>query len=238
MTVLAVPMHLSSRELIRIAAGAIEPLLNRVVFSGRHVAGYLMSNAAGAAYASTFTSDDTVRVLSAASPDRVAADLQRLGLARGTRTAASEQWRVDDRVTIDLTHVPGDEGERGAIWLEYASLLTMPVAIHDGDKQLNVRITGAPALLALDWSAYLASGETPHDSGELADIVALVAARAELVGELGTSPPELRDFVGGETRRFLKYDGAEHVIRAALPNENRSAAMVQRVAERLGTMAA
>jgi hypothetical protein len=238
MTAAGVPTRLLSRELIKIAAGAIEPLLNRLVFSGRHVAGYLMNNAVGGASVSTFTRDDTVCVLSTASLDRVAADLQRLGLARGTRTAASEQWRVADRVTIDLMHVPGDEENRGAIWLEYAALLTMAIAIHDGDRQLNVRITGAPALLALDWSAYLASRENPHDSGELADIIALVAGRAELVRELGTSPPELRDFVAGEARRFLEYDGAEHVIHAALPNANRSAAMVQRVAERLRTIAA
>jgi hypothetical protein len=238
MTAAAVPTCLSSRELIAIAAGAIEPLLNRVVFSGRHVAGYLLSNAVGTASISTFTADDIVRVLSTASPDRVAADFQRLGLTRGTRTAASEQWRVSDRVAIDLMHVPGNEGDGTAIWHEYASLLTMAATVSLADKQLNVRITGAPALLALDWSAYLASGENPHDSGELADIITLVAGRAEVVRELGTSPPELRDFVAGAIRRFVEYDGAEHVIRAALPTANRSGAMVQRVVERLRAMTA
>jgi hypothetical protein len=58
------------------------------------------------------------------------------------------------------------------------------------------------------------------------------------VHELCAAPPELRDFVASETRRFLEYDGAEHVIRAALPTANRSAAMVQRVAERLRMMVA
>jgi hypothetical protein len=238
MTAPVVPTRLSSRELIKIAAGAIEPLLNRVVFSGHHVAGYLMSSVGGPACVSTFTGDDTVSVLASASLDRVAADFQRLGLVRGTRLAASEQWRVDNRVTIELIHVRGDDEAPRAIWLEYASLLTMAVALHEGDKQLNVRVTGAPALLALDWSAYLASGENPHDSGELADIMALVAGRGELVHELCAAPPELRDFVASETRRFLEYDGAEHVIRAALPTANRSAAMVQRVAERLRMMVA
>ena len=226
---------LANRERLAIAARAIEPLLNRVVFTGRQVAELLATNPVVAMPRSTFASDAVLRVLSTASLDRVAVDLQRLGLRRVAHSATSDQWSVDTNVTLDLTYVAGDESDPSTIWLEYASLLTMPVDVGNG---LSARITGAPALLALDWAAFRAGGESALDSGELEDIIVLVAGRAEVMHEVGAAPPELRSFVASETRRFLEYDGAGHVIQFAIPGARQFPMLADRATERLRSIAA
>jgi hypothetical protein len=226
---------LANRERLAIAARAIEPLLNRVVFTGRQVAELLATDPVTVAPRATFTSDAVLRVLSTASLDRVAVDLQRLGLRRVAHSATTDRWSVDANVTVEVTYVSGDESDPATIWLEYASLLTMAVDVGDG---LSARITGAPALLALDWAAFRSSGESALDSGELEDIIVLVGGRAEVVREVGAAPPELRSFVASETRRFLEYDGAGHVIQCAIPGAKQLPALADRAAERLRSIAA
>lgn len=229
---------LANRDRIAIAARAIEPLLNRVVFTGRQVVPYLETSAVAAVARPTFAADSIVRVLSTGALDRLAADLRRLGLAHGARTATTDRWVVNENVTLDFTFVSEDESDPGTVWLAYASLLTMAVNVGTAEQPLSVRITGAPALVALDWAAYRASGESALDSGELEDIVALVARRAELVREIGAAPLELRTFVAEETRRFLATDSAPHVIRSAVPDARQLPAVAARVMERLRAIAA
>jgi hypothetical protein len=234
LTIAATPVRATTgRDLIQVAAGALEPLLNRIVFTGRHVAEYLTNDALAVRSRSSFTNGETLQLLSTSSLDRVAADLQRLGLTRTGRSATSEQWLVDDHVTLDITHVTGDGNDSLAIWLEYAALLTLSVRLGKDKTGLTARISGAPALLALDWERYRVGGESPLDSADLERIIVLAAGRDELAQEVRDAPPELKAFVIGETLRFLKYDGAEHVVRAALPGANRPVAMVRRVLERL-----
>jgi hypothetical protein len=234
---------LSNSHTIAAAARAIEPLLNRVVFTGRQVADYLITASLATAPKSTVVGDAPLRLLCSASLDRVAADLSRLGLTRKARTVASERWVIADGPTIDLIHVSSDanavEGDaNGALstWLEYATLLTMGVQVGPGPTRMAVRISGAPALLALDWAAYRSSKASPLDSLELADIITLVAGRTELAAELRAAPPELREFVRTMTHRFLEYDGADQVIQRALPSAFRGAAMVARIGDRLRAM--
>ena len=227
----------SNRERVAQAARSIEPLLNRVVFTGRQVAQLLETSALPTGARASFAADTVVRVLSTATLDRVATEVQRMGLTRGPRTAKGDRWIVNDDVILEFTYIAGDEDDPAAIWLEYASLLTMAVDVGTRDKTLVARITGAPALLALDWATVSARNESPLDSGELEDIIALVAGRAEVVREIAASPADLRSFVAAETRRFLAYPGAEHVIRNAIQGAAMVPALVARAADRLRTIA-
>ena len=160
----------SNRERVAQAARSIEPLLNRVVFTGRQVAQLLETSALPTGARASFAADTVVRVLSTATLDRVATEVQRMGLTRGPRTAKGDRWIVNDDVILEFTYIAGDEDDPAAIWLEYASLLTMAVDVGTRDKTLVARITGAPALLALDWATVRARNESPLDSGELEDI--------------------------------------------------------------------
>ena len=222
------------RERFERVAQAVAPLLNRVVFTGRPAGWLLATDHLTAAQPVSVAADATFRALSELSLDRLAVELSTLGFTRRGRTDRSEQWTLDAATTIEVIHVSGDEGDPAATWLEYAMLLTVPV---DAGAGLRARITGAPALLALDWAGYRASGRSVLDSGEVEDVIALVAGRAEVVREVGAAPPELRSFVAGETRRVLAQECAEHAIRRALPGALQLPALVARVAERMARIA-
>lgn len=229
---------LASRDRIVIAARAIAPLLNRVVFTGRQVAPLLETSTLPAGPRTAFAGDAIVRVISTGALDRVAADLQRLGLARGARSATSDRWVVDDTVTLEITQAVEGGDDPAATWLEYASLLTMAISIPTPGEPLVARISGAPALLALDWATFTSSRDSPLDSGELEDIVALVSGRAEIVREVAAAPPDLRTFVATETRQFLAYDGAEHVMRKAIRDASRLPGLIAPAVERFRQIAA
>lgn len=229
---------LASRERVAIAARAIAPLLNRVVFTGRQVIPFLETAPASTGERATFAADAVVRAISTGALDRVAIDLQKLGLARGARSTSSDRWTVNDLVTLELTPVADADLDSGAIWLEYASLLTVAVNLGTATEPLSARISGAPALIALDWATFATSGESALDSGEVEDIVALVATRPEVVRELAAAPPDLKSFVAAETRRFLALDCAGRVMQGAIRGADRLPGLIAPVRERLQGIAA
>jgi hypothetical protein len=184
-----------------------------------------------------FSEDAVLRVLSSSTLDRIGGDLQRLGFRRGARTATSDQWSLEPDVILDVTYVSGDDGDAGAIWLEYASLLTVAVELDGG---LVARISAAPALLALAFAEFRANGESALDSAELDDAITLVASRPAIAREVGASPPELRAFVAQQARWLLDHDSVGHLVRCAIPSyaARRLDGLAERVIERLRNIAA
>jgi hypothetical protein len=178
-----------------------------------------------------------LRVLTSSTLDRIGADLQRLGLRRGSRTATSDQWNLEPHVTLDVTYVPGGDDSGEAVWLEYAALLTVAL---DFDGGLTARVSGAPALLALAFAEFRASGESALDSAELDDAIALVASRPGIVREVGASPPELRAFVAQQAEWLVNHDGVWHLVRCAIPSHaaRRLDGIAERVIERFRGLAA
>ena len=83
---------------------------------------------------------------------------------------------------------------------------------------------------------------TPSSLDDMPEYLTLVRGGRppsdELVHEMRTAPSELRMFVAAESRRFLAYNGAEHVILNAIPRACRFPAIVRRVVERLQSIAA
>ena len=69
---------------------------------------------------------------------------------------------------VELIQVRADDAESAHVWLEYATLVTLPFVTEEG---LVVRIAGAPAMLALDLDTYARAGGRVPDSEELERVV-------------------------------------------------------------------
>jgi hypothetical protein len=235
MTAAVSPPLISARDRLAVAARAIEPILNRVVLAGPLVVDLLLNDPVVRTLSLTFAADSTLQLLSTSMVDRLGGDLQKLGLSRIGRTATGDRWRVARDVAIDLVQVQSDNADPSQIWLEYATLLTLPFSIDGG---LTVRIAGAPAVLALECSAFVRRGGGALDSEEMERVVTLVAARMEIERECAAAPAELRQFIGTELARLAKNDALQLLIQRALPDAPRLASLVTRVADRVRRIAA
>ncbi|HEV8409692.1 MAG TPA: hypothetical protein VGQ30_04225 [Gemmatimonadaceae bacterium] len=217
------------RERIAIAARAIEPILNRVVLAGPPVVDLLLTNPTIRTQDLTFAADSTLQLLSTSMVDRLGADLQKLGFTRIGRAATADRWRIADDVAIDLVQVHADDMDPDRIWLEYATLLTLPCSL-DG---LTFRIVGAPAMLALECAAFATSGARAVDSEEVERIVQIVAARSEIEAECSAAPPEVRTIISESLARLARNDALSLIAQRALPDAAILPELARRIRERM-----
>lgn len=224
----------STRGRVAAIARAIEPILKRVVLAGPPVIGLLMNDPTIHRPSITFAADSTLRLLSTSMIDRLGIDLQRLGHTRTARTPSGDRWRLSGEHSIDLVQVHADEGDSAQVWLEYATLLTLPLSIDDST---TVRIAGAPAMLALECSTLATAGGPIADSEEAERIVTLVAGRVEIERECAAAPPELRTFLTNALGRLANSDALQFVIERALPDAAIFPALAHRVQAKLRRIA-
>jgi hypothetical protein len=234
MTAAAPTMLSAARERLNAAARAIEPILNRVVLAGPPVIDLLMNDPAVRPPQLSFAADAVLQFLSTSMVDRLGVDLQKLGFTRIGRTERADRWRIADDVTLDLIQVRTDAADPDQLCLEYATLLTLPLTVDD---RLVVRIAAAPAMLAIECTAFTKSGARPLDSEELERVVLLIGARKEIEKECTAAPPELRSIIAASLAQLVKGDALPLLIQRALPDSAMLPALATRVRERILRMA-
>jgi hypothetical protein len=225
---------IATRDRVAIVARAIGPILNRVVLAGPPVIDLLADDPAVGAPDLAFAADATLQLLSTSMIDRLGADLLKLGLSKAGRVSNGDRWRVSNDVEFDLIQVRTDDAEPAEAWSEYATLLTLPLVI---DPLLTLRIAGAPAMLALEFSAFAASDVNAFDSEELERAVLLIAARKEIERECSAAPHELRSFLCAALRQLGKNDALQFIVQRALPDAAILPTLARRVRERILRMA-
>lgn len=222
------------RERLAMVAGAIEPILNRVVLVGPPVVSLLITDFTLHTQDLTFAADSTLRLLTTSMIDRLGVELEKRGLSRIGRSADVDRWRVTDEVTLDLIQVRTDDNDPEQPWLEYATLLTLPIMT---DRQIVLRIAGAPAILALEFAAYGRSSVRAIESEELERVVLLVAGRAEIERECAAAPTELRSIIVSSLARLSRDDTLETLIQRVFPESVLLPALAVRVRKRIQRMA-
>ena len=222
------------RERLAIVASAIEPIINRVVLVGPPVASLLLTDSTLYTPDLTFAADSTLRLLTTSMIDRLGVELQKQGLSRIGRSADADRWRVTDEVTLDLVQVRTDDLDPAQPWLEYATLLTLPFTT---DRQMVLRIAGAPAILALEFASFAQSPARAIESEELERVVLLVAGRVEIERECTAAPPELREIIVSSLARLSRDDTLETLIQRLFPESVLLPELAARVRQRIQRMA-
>jgi len=221
----------------RVATVAAElgDLAGRVVFIGGAIAPLLQtdppfprarvtSDVDGVATSSTYTES---------------AELYRELARRGFHQAMAEgahvhRWIGPSGIPFDLVPVGDQLGGSGNPWDALAIETAVEATVGAG---ITIRHASAPAFLAQKWAAHLDRGrEDPLASHDLEDILALLASRPALVGEVAAAPRPLREFVATQARVFLTDRNAEDLLAAHLNNAQdprATIALVKSVLERL-----
>jgi hypothetical protein len=234
MTAAPLPWTPSVREGLLIAARGIEPILNRVVLVGPPVVELLTTDPAVRVPRLSFAADAVFQFLSTSMLDRLGAELQKLGGTRISHSANTDRWRTPTDVLLDVIQVRPEDGDPAQLWLEYATLVTLPLAL---DGQLTVRIAGAAAMLALECGSFEIGGGRAVDSDALERVVLLIAGRSEIEKECAGAPPELRSFVASTLGKLAEADAVQILIQRALPDAIRLPALAKRVRDRIERMA-
>ncbi len=226
---LASPL-LSTPKRLGMIATAIEPILNRVVLAGPPVIDLLLNDPAVRIPRLTYSADSILQLLSTSMVDRIGTDLQKLGLTRVGRSANGDRWRVSGEAAFDLIQVRADDGDSEQVWLEYATLLTLPFPVSD---RIAVRIAGAPAMLALECAAFAAGRISALNSEELERAVQMIAGRVEIEKECAAAPPEVRAVIVSTLAGVAANDSIQLVIQRAVPDSAMLPVLVNRVRERI-----
>jgi hypothetical protein len=189
---------------------ALEPMINRLVFVGRHVTALLVANPVALKSRSTFCIDATVTAMSYSALDRLTADLSRLGLRpEGAPQVHTGRWITGAGLVVEV--IPSDAPSPGIEhrWHEYAleCTLAIPVGIR------TVRIVGAPAFLALKLASFVeAEPDVAEPNADLEDALTVVNGRPGVEREIAAAPAEVSRFIVDQLGALASRPDADTVL--------------------------
>lgn len=222
----------------RLAAVATElgDLTDRVVFIGGAIAPLLQTDPPFPGARVTSDVDGVVASERYADLDDLGATLRVRGFRQELHAGHIHRWISPSGIPFDLVPAGAHAGRSGNTWdaaaLETAERTTLP------DGQV-IRHASAPAFLAQKWAAHHDRGrESPLESHDLEDLLALLASRPRIVDEVRVAPAEVRRYLAEEARGFLTDPNAEDLLAAHLNNAQDPAATVEAVRQILEQMIA
>jgi hypothetical protein len=182
-------------ELLELAHGALGKLVDEVVFVGGATVALWITDPAAPPVRVTEDVDVIVEVTTRSAYYSFEERLREAGFREEQHVICRWLHRDSDLV---LDAMPADASILGFEnrWQREALPHAVGVELPSG---AHIRAVPPTYLLATKLEAFAGRGEGDVlASQDFADIVALINGRAELVGEVGDAPRELREYVGGQ----------------------------------------
>jgi len=190
---------------LELVAHALGPLREQLVFVGGCAVDLLLTDPAAAPARVTYDVDLVARVEALSGYHALEKQFSQLGFKRDmAQDAPICRWRYND-LEVDL--MPMDTGVLGfaSRWYPLAVQTAQEVALSAG---MIIRLISAPAFLATKFEAFLDRGRGDVlGSHDLEDIVNVVDGRPELVAEVASAAPELRQYLAAQCRALLAMPG-------------------------------
>lgn len=225
-----------NRQRLKALVQQLGSIADALVFVGGSVAELLQADPLIPRARATKDVDAIVAVTSHAAYERLVSGLRAHGLREDTQGTHAHRWRADDGIILDLVPLGPGAPTGGSRWDEIA----LRTAEREGlDEGVSIRRVSAPVFLAMKWTAFADRGDDDwFMSHDVEDIIAVVAGRPSIVGELAATETIVREFVASHCARLLALDDADAVVEGALSGAPQLAHAVSVVRERFTTMAA
>jgi hypothetical protein len=212
-------------------AAELGDLAKHVVFIGGAIAPLLQTDPPFPRARVTSDVDGVIASAAYTDLERLRARMAERGFRRGMDAGHVHRWVSPSGIPFDLgpagSHVGGSGNPWDAIALETAVQIEM-------ENGATIHHVSAPAFLAQKWAAHHDRGrDDPLASHDLEDILALLASRPEIVGEVAAAPPALRDYLGQRARAFLESREAEDLLAAHLNSAQDPGSTIAAVRTRL-----
>lgn len=229
-------MRTPNRQVLESVARQLESLLGEVVFVGGQVTELLLTDPTVVRVRYTDDVDVICRLVTRTQYAQVADRLRARGFTEDHSEGAPIcRWRSPAGI-LDLMPTEEEVLHFGNRWYEPAYARAVPFALA---ADLMIRIVSAPLFLATKWEAFAGRGEGDYfASRDIEDIVAVVAGRAELVGEIAAEPADVCDWNARNARELLDSDEADYLFEGILPPARLAPGLAARVTERFRAIAA
>ncbi len=188
-------------EMVKVVAGGLGSLKERVVFLGGAATSLLITDPALPHIRTTFDVDVIVEVLSRMDYYRLEDALRKLGFTQNIDSDHPVcRWAFHD-VIIDI--MPTDAKILGFSNRWYVQAIRHSEIVRV-DDDLEIRLVTAPFFLATKIEAFFGRGKSDFlSSHDIEDIISIINGRKELIGEVSRSSPELRSFLSATFKAFL-----------------------------------
>ena len=211
-------------------------LCDRMVFIGGAVAPLLHTDPVMPSPRATEDVDAVVETLTYAAHGELQDALRALGFKEEMHAGRhAHRWRAPTSELVDLVPVGDHLGTMGQIWDFIALERFERIDIEHG---VSIRYVSAPVFLAMKFAAYNDRGiHEPLYSHDLEDILALIACRPSIVGEVTDGDARARHFVAEQSRALLALPYFDDVTDAHLNNAFNRQAASRAVCDRLRRLA-
>jgi hypothetical protein len=217
-----------SVELLELAAGALDDLLDEVVFVGGATLTLWITDPAAPPPRPTKDVDVIVEVTTRGSFYTFEERLRKRGFKEDQESGVICRWQHRDSGLI-LDAMPANASILGFEnrWQEEALPFAAERELPSGAW---IRAVPPPYLLATKLEAFNGRGRGDFlGSADFADIVGLVDGRETLVAEVQTAEPELRRYVSEELRRLRSHARFLDGVYGALPPDRASQARADQI---------
>ena len=224
--------NLAKIELIADALGALR---EQLVFVGGCAVDLLLTDPAATPARVTYDVDLVARVEALAGYYALEKEFARLGFARDmSQDAPICRWRFNS-LEVDL--MPMDSSVLGFAnrWYPLAVRTARDVELS---TSVTIRLIAAPAFVATKFEAFFDRGRGDVlGSHDLEDIVNVLDGRPELVSEIDSAEPELRQYLAAQCRALPDMPDFLNALPGILFPDESLAARMKLLVQRLGQIA-
>ncbi len=228
--------HNPNLEILEIAAHALGPLCDELVFLGGCATALLITDSAAPPVRVTRDVDTLAEVGTAAEYHDLEDRLRQRGFeVDSSKDAPICRW-VGHGILLDV--IPTDERILGFanIWYESAIDSSKPYRLPGGTQ---IRLIDPVHFLATKLEAYAGRGDNDFMmSHDLEDVVCVLDGRPELEDEIAESAQEIRGYVCNRLRDFVDDPLFIEALPGHLPGDAGSQARLPMLTEKLRRLAA
>ncbi len=225
----------SNIEQLIAVAREVRPLLDELVFVGGCATGLLITDPSAPSVRTTFDVDAIAEVSTYAEYVGLAERLRDLGFSEDSSEGAPVCRWVNDSLVLDI--MPLDAKVLGFSNRWYGEAVRSASAVGL-EESLTIRVVAAPVFLATKLEAFKSRGMGDYfGSHDLEDALSVIDGRPELLEEIRTAQPALREYLASEWGSLLHDPRFLDALPGHLPPDQSSQARVGLLIRRIEAIA-
>lgn len=221
--------------MIRLVAKRLGPLLNKVAFLGGAATALLITDRAMPSIRPTLDVDVIVEVITRSEYYKLEESLRSLGFVQ----LAGEQdpvcrWSIEG-IIVDVMPTSQEILGFSNRWYSPALKNAQTVMLDD---EVKILLVTAPYFLATKIEAFYGRGRNDYlFSHDIEDIVTLIDGDPGILGQIKSSPPDLKRFLSKAVQELLKTEGFLESLPGHLLPDSANQARIPIITERLQQIA-